>query len=113
MNEYDIFEYLEMPEEYFERQMKRQKNEPLRSKIHIGDCYSDIKAKLPTLDTMKTVCTSYTDYYLSDLRVGKDGTVFAYCLYSRVDCLRGPLPPVAYCRLNFNRNGLLVSIEDS
>ena len=112
MDKDDIFEYLDMPEEYLKKVIKRQKNELLRSKIHIGDSYSDIKAKLPTLDNLKSFCNSYTDYYMSDLRVGKDGTVFAYYLYCRVDCFMGHLPPDAYCRLNFNRNGLLESIED-
>ena len=44
MDKDDIFEYLDMPEEYFEREMKKQRDELLRSKIHIGDSYSDIKA---------------------------------------------------------------------
>ena len=110
---FDTFEYHDMPEEDIERTMKRQKDELLRSRIHIGDSYSDIKAKLQTLNSRKKVCTSYTDYYLSDLREGEDGTVFAYCFYGRVCCLRGPQPPNAYCRLNFNRNRLLVSVNDS
>lgn len=111
MQQYDIFEYSDMPENEYAQVKKENEYERLKSKIHIGDSYSDIKAKLPSLVIMKKWCTSYTDYYLPNLSEGTDGTLFAYCSYIEVSCFLGPLEPVTFCRLNFNQDKILIAIE--
>lgn len=112
MQQYDIFEYSDMPENEYAQVKKVNEYKRLKSKIHIGDSYSDIKAKLPSLDNMKKRCTSYTDYYLPNLSEGTDGTLFAYCSYIEVSCFLGSLEPVTFCRLIFNQDKVLVSVEE-
>ncbi|MCR5444123.1 MAG: hypothetical protein K6E96_00370 [Bacteroidales bacterium] len=111
INIVDDFPYFEMREN--DRERKEKAFELLKSKIHIGDNYSDIKTKLSTLDIMKKWgSTTYTDYYLPDLRKGKDGLLFAFCSYHYVGGFLGLHPKVTFCRLNFNQDKVLVSIED-
>lgn len=55
MQQYDIFEYSDMPENEYAQVKKVNEYERLKSKIHIGDSYSDIKAKLPSVMTLYDV----------------------------------------------------------
>lgn len=103
----DILPYFEMHED--DRERKEKAFELLKSEIHIGDNYSDIKTKLQTLYIMKKWGT---DYNLPALRQGKDGLLFVYCSYYYLSYYGGIHSEVAFCRLNFNQDKFLVSIEE-
>lgn len=112
----NVFEFFDNPDKFLAERGKRE-YEMVKAHVRIGDDYSSIKAQLdnpkhyihPLLKGM--CCTSYTDYELSPPQTMPDGSFYVDCAFVEVDCLGGPDDPQLFCRLYFDSEQKLTSID--
>lgn len=109
----NVFEHFDDPDSYLLPNRKKREYEKVKAYVHIGDDYFSVKSLIESqLNFFKHYCTSYTDYELSSPTMMPDGTFYVDCSFIEVACLCGPDDPQLFCRLYFDSEQKLTSIEE-
>ena len=107
----NVFEFFDDPNSFLAGRWKRE-YEMVKAHVRIGDDYFSVKSRIESqLNFFKHYCTSYTDYELSSPTIMPDGTYYVDCAFVEVDCLCGPDDPQLFCRLYFDSEQKLRSID--